>query len=52
MRLAAVGRGEPRSRDETIRFHTKGQRYNYYLVWITSLGNQQQAANNELSLYK
>jgi serine/threonine-protein kinase len=39
------------NRKQNIRLHTGGVRYRYYLVWITSLGNHQSVAINEVALY-
>ena len=36
---------------QTIRLRTGAVRYRYYLVWITSLGNHNQVAINEVALY-
>ena len=36
---------------QTIRLHTGGKRYQYYLVWITALNNRSSVAINEISLY-
>ena len=36
---------------QTLKLHTAGVKYRYYLVWITSLGSRQQAAINEVALY-
>jgi serine/threonine-protein kinase len=36
---------------ETIALHTKGVRYQYYLVWITALNGHSSVAINEISLY-
>ena len=38
-------------RTQTIRLHANGTRYRYYLVWITSLGDHDQVAINEIALY-
>jgi serine/threonine-protein kinase len=37
---------------QTIPLRTAGTRYRYYLVWITSLGNHDQVAINEIALYR
>jgi serine/threonine protein kinase len=39
-----------KKRDD-IRFTTAGAKYRYYLMWITSLGPNDQIAINELALY-
>lgn len=36
---------------QTIRLRTRGERYQYYLVWITALNNHSSVAINEISLY-
>ncbi|MDQ2896856.1 MAG: protein kinase [Actinomycetota bacterium] len=36
---------------QNLRLLTRGVRYRYYLVWITSLGPHTQAAINEVALY-
>jgi serine/threonine-protein kinase len=36
---------------QEIGLHTHGVRYRYYLVWITSLGDHNQVAINEVALY-
>jgi serine/threonine protein kinase len=36
---------------QTIRLHTAGVSYRYYLVWITNLGPNPYAALNEVALY-
>ncbi|MGI8711697.1 MAG: protein kinase domain-containing protein [Solirubrobacteraceae bacterium] len=36
---------------QTLYLKTAGVRYRYYLVWITSLGNHNQVAINEIGLY-
>ncbi|MFZ0088499.1 MAG: protein kinase [Solirubrobacteraceae bacterium] len=36
---------------QTIHLGTRGIRYRYYLVWITSLGNHDHVAVNEIALY-
>jgi tRNA A-37 threonylcarbamoyl transferase component Bud32 len=36
---------------QTIRLHTAGIRYRYYLVWITAFGDHDQVAINEVALY-
>jgi tRNA A-37 threonylcarbamoyl transferase component Bud32 len=36
---------------QTIRLHARGVKYRYYLVWITSLGDHNQVAVNEIALY-
>ncbi|MGB9184497.1 MAG: protein kinase [Solirubrobacteraceae bacterium] len=36
---------------QTIRLHTAGVRYGYYLVWITNLGPNPYVALNEVALY-
>ena len=35
----------------TIRLHTNGVKYQYYLVWITALNGHSSVAINEISLY-
>jgi hypothetical protein len=47
-----VGSAASVHRTQTIRLHTNGTRYRYYLVWITSLGNHDQVAINEIALYR
>jgi eukaryotic-like serine/threonine-protein kinase len=37
---------------QTISLATSGKAYRYYLVWITSLGQNNQVAINELTLYR
>jgi serine/threonine-protein kinase len=37
---------------QQIKLDTGGALYRYYLVWITSLGNHNQVAVNEIALYK
>ena len=37
---------------QQIKLDTGGAFYRYYLVWITSLGNHNQVAVNEIALYK
>ncbi len=39
-------------RTQTVQLRTAGTRYRYYLVWITSLGNHDQVAINEIALYR
>jgi eukaryotic-like serine/threonine-protein kinase len=46
-----VGAAANVHRTQPIRLHTNGTRYRYYLVWITSLGNHNQVAINEIALY-
>ena len=48
MKVGAAG--DVRS-TQTIRLSTHGTRYRYYLVWITSLGNHNQVAINEVALF-
>jgi hypothetical protein len=36
---------------QTIRLDTRAVHYRYYLVWITSFGNHDQVAINEVALY-
>jgi hypothetical protein len=36
---------------QTIRLHTDGVKYQYYLVWITALNGHSSVAINEISLY-
>jgi serine/threonine protein kinase len=47
-----VGSAASVHRTQTIPLHTGGTRYRYYLVWITSLGNHDQVAINEIALYR
>jgi serine/threonine protein kinase len=47
-----VGSAANVHKTQTIRLHTGGTRYRYYLVWITSLGNHDQVAINEIALYR
>jgi hypothetical protein len=47
-----VGSAANVHRTQPIRLHTNGTRYRYYLVWITSLGNHNQVAINEIALYR
>ncbi len=49
---AKVGTAANVHRTQTIHLTTGGQRYRYYLVWITSLGNHNQVAVNEIALYR
>jgi tRNA A-37 threonylcarbamoyl transferase component Bud32 len=37
--------------EQTIPLDTNGTKYRYYLVWITSLGDHNQVAVNEIALY-
>ncbi|HEY2006566.1 MAG TPA: protein kinase [Solirubrobacteraceae bacterium] len=46
-----VGGAASVNHKQNIALHTAGVRYRYYLVWITSLGNHQAVAINELALY-
>ncbi len=46
-----VGAAASVGSSQTIRLHTGGVRYRYYLVWITSLGDHSQVAINEVALY-
>jgi eukaryotic-like serine/threonine-protein kinase len=46
-----VGTAANVHKTQPIRLHTNGTRYRYYLVWITSLGNHNQVAINEIALY-
>jgi eukaryotic-like serine/threonine-protein kinase len=46
-----VGAAASVHRIQTIRLNTDGVRYRYYLVWITSLGNHDQVAINEVGLF-
>jgi serine/threonine protein kinase len=39
------------SKTQTIHLATGGRKYTYYLVWITSLGDNNQVAINEVALY-
>jgi serine/threonine protein kinase len=39
-------------RTQTIRLRADGRRFRYYLVWITSLGDHNQVAINEVALYR
>ena len=36
---------------QTLRLHTNGASYRYYLVWITDLGAHTSVALNEVALY-
>ncbi len=47
-----VGAAASVHKTQTIRLHTGATRYRYYLVWITSLGNHDQVAINEIALYR
>jgi serine/threonine protein kinase len=47
-----VGSAPSVHRTQTIHLQTGGQRYRYYLVWITSLGKHNQVAVNEIALYR
>jgi serine/threonine-protein kinase len=47
-----VGSAPTVRRTQTIHLSTNGQRYRYYLVWITSLGNHDQVTVNEIALYR
>ncbi len=51
-RWVKVGSAADVHRTQTIRLRTGRQRYRYYLVWITSLGNHDQVAINEIALYR
>jgi serine/threonine protein kinase len=47
----AVGNAANVHATETIKLHTAGVRYRYYLVWITSLGSHSSVDVNEIALY-
>jgi serine/threonine protein kinase len=47
----AVGNAPAVRATQTITLHTAGVRYRYYLVWITSLGNNGHVDINEIALY-
>jgi serine/threonine protein kinase len=47
----AVGNAAAVHATQTIKLHTAGVRYRYYLVWITSLGDHAQVDVNEIALY-
>jgi serine/threonine-protein kinase len=47
-----VGSAANVHKTQTIQLHTGGARYRYYLVWITSLGDHDQVAINEIALYR
>ena len=47
----AVGNAANVHATQTIKLHTAGVRYRYYLVWITSLGNHASVDVNEIALY-
>jgi serine/threonine-protein kinase len=46
-----VGSVAKASARQTVSLNTGDVKYRYYLVWITALGNHNQAAINELALY-
>ena len=46
-----VGSAAAVRRRQTLPLTTGGARYRYYLVWITSLGNQGSVSINEIALY-
>ena len=50
-RWVAVGSAGNVHSTQTIKLHTNGVRYRYYLVWITSLGNHSSVDVNEIALY-
>jgi serine/threonine-protein kinase len=47
-----IGAAPSVTRTQTIDLRTGGAKYRYYLVWITSLGDHDQVAVNEVALYK
>jgi eukaryotic-like serine/threonine-protein kinase len=48
---ARVGAAANVRSTQTVYLHTDGVAYRYYLLWITSLGGQNQVAVSELALY-
>ncbi len=48
----AVGAADNISSTQTISLNTGTTAFRYYLLWITSLGNHQQVAISEMTLYR
>src|SRR5206468_2893369 len=47
-----IGNSDHVAHREDIRLSSGGQAYRYYLLWITNLGSNSQAAISELALYR